>query len=466
MRHTRRVAGASLLVGGVVMITGAFGAGGAVASPSSGVPSSTNLTGFSINSLASGTSLLMNEPTAPAPNPVVEVDGDYATATLAAGPADHALASQLWPGSVVAGAGPALSLLVPGLPAPVPSYPVRAEAYYPQDPHDQQSQTVPGASMIAHANGLDASSGATLTGEATPSAISSANYATQTESSVVSDVATSTASSNVSHLDILGGLITAASVVSTATATSDGTTAKVAGNTVVSGLLVDGQPAVVTPQGVQAAGMGAQNPVPTQVIQQALAQGGVNMFLARPIDVVQGNSASRDLGGLIVQLQASALNNFVSQLPAPTASAIERAQGGNFGSSVFLSFASLSVNAAANQPAKAAPTTLSVLSGGGTGGQGTTASSATPSGLGGGAVTSLLPGVASTPQSPSGGVGPPSAGFYDVAATSPRGFGGLAVGLLVFLFGMALVAASGLARMYNDLFVATREPVCPLQGRR
>ena len=173
------------------------------------------------------------------------------------GPTGTATASSLYPGQVVANAGPELPLLVPGAPLPPPlSGPSRPPASIPQAPNsgstDQPcvnmdtsstangntaSATLGDDASTAGSNGADPTAQAP-SGSGNPLAGSSGHHRDrQHVGHLVLDAPSTTATAQASATDtgisILGGFITIGSVTSTATATSDGTTGKVTGTTQV-----------------------------------------------------------------------------------------------------------------------------------------------------------------------------------------------------------------------------------------
>ncbi len=95
------------------------------------------LGGFTVSALAEAVSLQYEQPNFPIPStPSLEFDEGYAATTDNYGPTGQATASTLYPGQVVANAGPELSLLVPGVAAPAgPGLAGHAASEYPQTPN-------------------------------------------------------------------------------------------------------------------------------------------------------------------------------------------------------------------------------------------------------------------------------------------------------------------------------------------
>ena len=98
--------------------------------------------------LAEAVTAQYEQPNFPLPaTPSLEFDEGYASTTDNFGPSGSAMASTLYPGQVVANAGPELALLVPGAPLPpAPVWPVQATSEYPQTPNSGSTDE-PGVNM-------------------------------------------------------------------------------------------------------------------------------------------------------------------------------------------------------------------------------------------------------------------------------------------------------------------------------
>ena len=306
-RHRRRTtlrrrlpalaAGALLLVGG--------GSGLLAAALSNGPAGADSpLGGFTVTALAEGLTAQYEQPNFPLPaTPSLEFDEGYAATSDNFGPSGTATASSLYPGQVVANAGPELGLLVPGLPLPpAPVWPLQATSEYPQAPNSG-STDAPGVNMdtASTANGNTASAtlgdgsstagsdGASPTqtapsGSGNPLAGSSAlmgvgTLSATSSSSTPGTSATSTASATMGGVSLLAGLITIGTVTSTATATSDGTTGKVTGSTLVQNMAIAGEQVTVDANGIKAAGQSDPLSLPISSINTLLNELGISMSL-------------------------------------------------------------------------------------------------------------------------------------------------------------------------------------------
>jgi hypothetical protein len=348
-----------LVAGGSGLLAAAFGSGPAAAagsttggSGSGGSGSGGTLGGFTLTSLAEAVTAQYEQPNFPVPaTPSLEFDEGYASTTDNYGPSGTATASSLYPGQVVANAGPELALLVPGAPLPpAPVWPVQAVTEYPQTPNTTSTDE-PGVNMDAAstANGNTASatlgddapeagssgadpSGVAPSGSGNPLAGSSAIFGIGAMSATSSSAAPSTtanaeASATDTGISILDGLITIGSVTSTATAVSDGATGKLTGSTVVQNMDIAGEPVTVDATGISAAGQSSPLSLPISSIDTVLSELGITIAATSATDKVSGPSAARTLDGLKITIDLKTLDNaanmvatllpasLVSQLP-------------------------------------------------------------------------------------------------------------------------------------------------------
>lgn len=326
-----------LVSGGAGLLSVAFSNGPAGADSTLG--------GFTLTGLAEAVTAQYEQPNFPLPaTPSLEFDEGYASTTDNYGPSGTATASTLYPGQVVANAGPELALLVPGAPLPpAPIWPVQATSEYPQTPNSGATDE-PGANMDATSTTNGNTATATLgddaatagsnggdptlqapSGSGNPLAGSSAIIGVGGMSATSSSLAPSTsanaqASATDSGISILDGFITIGSVTSTATATSDGTTGAVTGSTQVQNMDIAGEAVTVNANGLQAAGQSAPLSLPISSINTLLGELGISLSVTNPTDKVSGPSASRTLDGLKITIDLktldSAANTFASLFPA------------------------------------------------------------------------------------------------------------------------------------------------------
>ncbi|MFN2543860.1 MAG: hypothetical protein ABR600_04705 [Actinomycetota bacterium] len=252
-----------------------------------------------------------NEPGSPVPaDPTGEMEQAYSTADYASGPTAHGLSSFFWPGSAGANFGPALC------PQVCPPYPVRAEAFSPSNPHkDDNNDYGPNASMHAAASETSAEA-ATVTQKADQAAAAfvTGDFSSSSKTEIKGDSAISEATAEATDLTI-AGIIHIDSVISEAQAVTDGEKGTVSGETKVTGATVQEQGVTIDEMGVHVADQTVPilDPINSSQVQQALAQLGITMKVAAPVDNTKGATAERMLGGLVVTFDSGSLGAIVPQ---------------------------------------------------------------------------------------------------------------------------------------------------------
>lgn len=190
-------------------------------------------------------------------HPLSEADFPEAESDFQTGPFGSGLATVFWPGSAGGNFGSLSSQL--GFPSqlqPLTSQlndPIKASTSYPTGPTSarypagssggavvMQSTAGPGGTTAEGAVNDQTQSGAVL----------AFSQAKGTSSAEASNTATANASSNLSDIKLLGGLIDIGSITSTATATSDGNTGTGSASTAVGAVTVLGQPASIGSNGL------------------------------------------------------------------------------------------------------------------------------------------------------------------------------------------------------------------------
>lgn len=231
-----------------------------------------------------------------------ELNIPQATATQQSG-TGYGLASSAWPGAIVANGGSLLGLLIPGFPPEVAAlliYPVRAEARTGQDPPTTKYD-VPGLTMRSRADDSSAEADAGAQGiSVLPGAFGAIRTMANTRATATAAVAT--ARSEVQNLD-LAGVLKIQSIVSTATATSDGATASGVANTVITGATVMGQGVTIDEQGLH---FGETNTpidaVVQQVAKQALAAAGIKITVGPATRELNGAAAVVGAQSIVITL--------------------------------------------------------------------------------------------------------------------------------------------------------------------
>lgn len=247
--------------------------------------------GFSLRATASGVTVEFDQPGSPIPaEPTGEFHQAYSEARHETGPIGHGLSSVLWPGSTAANAGSFFGF---------PNYPVRAEAFHPAGPPEEKKNEGGTFTMLAHSN--ENETGAATTTQTIPAgpAVEVGSLASEATSTVEGEKAVSTVVAKAQNIVLLAGAVTIDSVVTKATASSDGLKGEVEGKTVVSGVSTAAGP-VVSVEGSGISLGGQTVPVNPGPVETGLEQLGITMRVARPVDKVEGADASRTMGGLVV----------------------------------------------------------------------------------------------------------------------------------------------------------------------
>jgi hypothetical protein len=284
----------------------------AVSGPTRAQEGGSEPTGFNLLADSSGVSNLFGAP-GQAPYPVAAGTVPQSMSTLSAGPSGHALASVAWPGPLAGNAGSLAGLVLPlcvpdgaGVCSPKPgdlppgalaaaNYPVRAEA----DSNGPNEVTQPG--MRAKALGNEARADAEVQDASSPNAFAFGSAVTRTRNAIESGKAVSTARSHVTGISV-AGVVTIDSVTTEASASSDGEKPESGGRTVVEGLEIGGQPATVDESGVHVGEEGSENPLsdPVAELNAGMKESGIEMFLTRPAQRNEGDTASYSSGSLVI----------------------------------------------------------------------------------------------------------------------------------------------------------------------
>jgi hypothetical protein len=306
----RRRVGAAFILTGLLCGTGALAA--FQATPASAV----EFGSFDLRAGARGTTIFNDDASGARQ---FEGTAPETEATLQNGPVGNGLAAVAWPGPLAGNAGTLLLVLQPGCTAtspvglasgstpvcPLPddakqiNVPVRAEARSGDNPPTKTFTGVPGTELTATAEAAKVTADATIN----KSASQPGTFGPTSAHSLVSqtaDAAIAQGNSTVQDID-LGGVIKIDSVTSLAKATTDGTKADGSAATAVNGMTVAGQPAYVDDKGFHIGEQGQDtNAVANQIAQQALGQGGFNIYVSTPQKEISGAAAKVTAGSLII----------------------------------------------------------------------------------------------------------------------------------------------------------------------
>lgn len=354
----------------------ALTAGSAPAAAADGeVRTESALGGYSIDATASPLLVLLDDPSVPIPRPpggaLLEADPSYTATTLSTGPQARALASTVWPGTLL---GDGLNTATEGQSG---DYPIKADARYPGGPQTdaccsldpaQRQEPVPGsgAGMFATAKGLDVVAEARTGASPNPENLAVGQAQSRSGSTVVEGAGVASAQADVSDVSVMAGLIRVQNVRSTLESRSDGTTGSSSGTTTVTGLEIGGMGFVVDEQGVRPVqdGKPGAPPVPAVPADQALAEliaMGITVEPVSQAETLDGATVTRTAKGLRITVDTALFNAALRESPVPDAlgplfgQAPPELQGGLFyllsaTPKVTFVFASASVSSATSLP--------------------------------------------------------------------------------------------------------------------
>lgn len=271
-------------------------------------------------------------------SPVFSLGLPEAQATQSSG-SGYALASLAYPGPLVADLGTALKQ--GGTDAPIPPYPVRAQAFYPGDQTEARDETPAGADMVALAQETFSEGSSRYSGFTVPAAFRTGAVDVVSRTEIVDGKVVGRTRVEQSDISLFAGLIKIESVVTDIEASSDGEKGATKGTTSVNGVTVLGLDAVIDNNGVRlkealpppstpldpvepitgplgeavkpvvegAAPIGEQL---STVIRDALGQqkgfndlllaSGIQIRVLQPVQTVEGGAASVSAGGVGVSM--------------------------------------------------------------------------------------------------------------------------------------------------------------------
>jgi hypothetical protein len=431
--------------------------------------SSTPLGGYTMFANGNGVQVMLDNPGGLAgSHPIGYVSAPEASAIVETGPLGHGLATVVWPGAAVGNLGALqYQLPIPKQLQPIlknANDPVRAEANVPGGPADATFPQGGGGPIVmsSHADGKTVDSQASVIGFGTAGLIQVGTISGH-GTTVLSDTsATSTGISAAAGVDILGGLLHIDSIKSKATASSDGATAKGAGNTVVSGVKVAGVEATIDNTGVHVAQSntplgGAIAPV-NQLINQVLGALNFKSELLRTTNSPNGAQNNVTAGGLVISYNVPAN---ISQLLSTVLHNIPQIPNVWTDSTVTITLAGATADVDASPgfafgPDPGAGGTPGAASNTGTGSPGV-AGSSTP----GSSSIASAPQLAQSATRRSSGTGP---NRPQTLSSSPIGFfNGLDPGLIVLALIGAVLTAIGMKRLCAGVLEPTAGSVCPLK---
>jgi hypothetical protein len=345
LRHAQSRAPALLAATALVAGSAAF------AAPASAAEAPSTLGGYDVLAEAAPVAVRLFEPTLPTySSPEAELDLGYTEITATTGPTGRALASGAWPGPFI---GEALPLILDRFGLPKLDYPVRAVSNYPEGGRES-NEPAPGirqraatsADRMTASVGIDpgATSASGAREDAGPSdqgdlqasglslpkrsgdrdaaapspleaVVSTESISSESAVEIQPDLVSSKANTRVQDLSLVGGLITAESVVGEALATTDGAQSTARGSSRVTGLALAGNALVVDNRGVHFADKDASVPGLPDQADAALDELGIELTVL-PLQRRHGQeTGSADSGGLRVELDSKTLSSKLDALP-------------------------------------------------------------------------------------------------------------------------------------------------------
>jgi hypothetical protein len=465
-------------------MTASSGGGTTAAPPSTQAPS---LGGWNVSADGNAVDILIDNTTGLAGiHPLSEADFPEAQSQFQTGPFGSSLASLFWPGSAGGNFGSlSAELGIPSQLEPIASQlndPIKAAAQYPQGPASARYPS--GASGGEAVMSAQAAAGGTnaegaITDEG-PAAILHFNSARGISSATAAKTADGQATSAVTDVSILGGIVDIGSVTGTASAVSDGTTGTGSAVTHITGLTVLGQPAslgsdgLVLPSFANALG-GLTGPIVQNAISQVISGLGLTVTELPTTQTASGSAFTATSGGVAVTItppsSAAPLLEQAASVLAPyfpaQAAIIPTLPGILQGltMTITLGRATASANASAPFNATFTPPPFAAPPAAGAAG-GSAPVGAVPTGNSTGATSGVAPATAAIPAT--GGTAPAIAGTGTggtvtqpptslVALSEPLGVGPVVLGVFA-----TLLAGLGLWRLGRMLLPTDAAPVCPL----
>jgi hypothetical protein len=306
-RRKKRVRALAYLVVGL-LLAGVFGVRIASAK------ADTTFGSYSAIASAPGIEGTEDEPSAQA-HPEGQGDAPYTTSILTNGGVGYGLSTVAWPGAYGGNAGSLILVALPSQAGPVPvpdavkgavetvspalQYPIRAEARAGSAQDVSYSQ-IPGTTLTSHADTNNVHSVADVQGAQQPGTATYGNLHSDSSSTLDGNSVKALANSTVQNIN-LGGVIKIQSLVSTATATTDGSMSSANGGTIVKGLTVAGQTASLDQNGLHIGSSNQPvNAVASQAANQALDKFGMKVYVSQPLTEQQGGSITYQASSVVI----------------------------------------------------------------------------------------------------------------------------------------------------------------------
>ena len=226
----------------------------------------------------------------------VEATVALATATLSSGGQGFGRASTFFPGTPIAGIRPLIEV-AGAPPTPIPDYPVVVESREFEGPkHNEQ----PGITMSSDVDPDRAVVVADAGGFALPGVMRIGSSRTAS-TSLLEEAASGSSTATVQGVSI-GDLVAIDSIVSTATVSSDATTATCDGETTVSGVTVGGRPATLDSDGLHVEERPVVPGLDVNPTGDLLAASGIEVRILEGAATCAGPNGSRSTPGVLVSV--------------------------------------------------------------------------------------------------------------------------------------------------------------------
>jgi hypothetical protein len=306
---TRRVRALVLLILGLLL-------GGAFGLRVNRARADTTLGSYSAIAAAQGIEFTEDEPSAQA-HPEGQGDAPYATSLLTNGGVGYGLSSIVWPGAYGGNAGSLVLVAAPSQVGPVArpdavtdavktaspalQYPIRAETHAGTAPDASYAQ-IPGVTLTSHADGNDVHAIADVQSAQQPGSVTYGNMHADSSSTLNGNSVKALANSTLQNVNIGAGTVKIQSLISTATATTDGSTSSANGATLVKGLTVGGQPAYLDQSGLHIGSSNQPaNAAASAAANQVLTNFGMKIYVSQPQTERDGGNITYTAGSVVFQ---------------------------------------------------------------------------------------------------------------------------------------------------------------------
>lgn len=274
----------------------------------------------------------------------IQASVPYATSTSSTGPSSGSVASPAWPGDAIATAGNALQTFSPSIPQALVNLlndPVVARSAYPAQVNSKASDSFApsgplGIGSATAKSDVNGTTGYAALTDLNPLGVSKAGIPLLEIASARSDSSTTVKGSSVSdtsqtHIGriTIAGVITIDGIDTTATAASDGKTAKSGATTDIGSVKVAGLAASIGPDGITINGKGQGGSgilvSSADKLLSSLSKLGISITALAPQKEKNGNEADATSGAVLISFEDDNLpdlSKIAPQLPIPTPNSV------------------------------------------------------------------------------------------------------------------------------------------------